>query len=78
MAQALALRAASALDNAQLYDQAGLMVRLDEKNWLKCGSEFFDGKRWWIASAIWDEERPDNPMPPEYLPKVGADKPAAK
>jgi len=39
---------------------------------------FFDGKRWWIASAIWDEERPDNPMPPEYLPKVGADKPAAK
>jgi hypothetical protein len=39
---------------------------------------FFDGKRWWIASAIWDDERPDNPMPPEYLPKAGADKPAAK
>jgi len=29
---------------------------------------FWDGKRWWIASAIWDEERPDNPMPKEYLP----------
>jgi hypothetical protein len=39
---------------------------------------FFDGKRWWIASAIWDEERPDNPMPPDYLPQAGADKPAAK
>lgn len=30
---------------------------------------FYDGKRWWIASAIWDEERPDNPLPPEYLPE---------
>jgi hypothetical protein len=39
---------------------------------------FFDGKRWWIASAIWDEERPENPMPPEYLPKPSPDKPAAK
>jgi hypothetical protein len=29
---------------------------------------FWDGKRWWIASAIWDEERPDNPIPKEYLP----------
>ena len=29
---------------------------------------FWDGKRWWIASAIWDEERAGNPMPAEYLP----------
>jgi len=29
---------------------------------------FWDGKRWWIASAIWDNERPDNPFPKEYLP----------
>jgi len=28
---------------------------------------FWDGQRWWIASAIWDEERPDNPLPAEYL-----------
>jgi hypothetical protein len=27
----------------ELYDQAGIMVRLDEANWLKCGIEFFEG-----------------------------------
>lgn len=35
---------------SQLYDQAGIMVRLDEKHWLKCGSEYFDGRRW--ASVV--------------------------
>jgi len=29
---------------------------------------FWDGKRWWIAGAIWDEERDDNPIPKEMLP----------
>ena len=27
-----------------------------------------DGSRWWIASVAWDAERPDNPIPPDYLP----------
>ncbi len=27
----------------ELYDQAGLMVRLDERNWVKAGIEFTDG-----------------------------------
>ena len=27
-----------------------------------------DGRRWWIASVVWDTERPDNPIPPAYLP----------
>jgi len=27
-----------------LYDQAGLMLRVDEKNWLKTGIEFTDGE----------------------------------
>jgi hypothetical protein len=26
---------------------------------------YWDGTRWWIASATWDDERPDNPIPPE-------------
>jgi hypothetical protein len=30
---------------------------------------FWDGKRWWIASAIWDDERTGNPIPAEYLQK---------
>lgn len=34
---------------------------------------FWDGKRWWIASAIWDDERPDNPIPAEYLPTKDAE-----
>ena len=28
---------------ATLYDQAGLMVRVDEANWVKCGIEYVDG-----------------------------------
>jgi hypothetical protein len=27
-----------------------------------------DGTRWWIASVMWDYERPDNPIPDQYLP----------
>jgi hypothetical protein len=30
---------------------------------------FFDGKRWWIASVCWDDERADNPISPDYLPR---------
>jgi|HubBroStandDraft_6_1064221.scaffolds.fasta_scaffold109418_1 hypothetical protein len=30
---------------------------------------FWDGTRWWIASNIWDDERKDTPIPPEFLPK---------
>jgi len=29
---------------------------------------FWDGKRWWIANAIWTDETKDNPIPKEYLP----------
>ena len=30
---------------------------------------FWDGARWWIASAIWDSERADNPLPADLLPR---------
>ena len=29
---------------------------------------FWDGKRWWVASAIWFDEDPAHPIPPELLP----------
>jgi hypothetical protein len=29
---------------------------------------FWDGKRWWIANAVWDQETPNKPIPKEYLP----------
>ena len=29
---------------------------------------YYDGTRWWIASAVWDGERADNPIPKELLP----------
>ena len=35
---------------AVLYDQAGLMVRVDEENWVKCGVEFVNGIQ--HASAV--------------------------
>lgn len=28
-----------------------------------------DGTRWWVVSVYWEAERPDNPLPPEYLPR---------
>ncbi len=26
-----------------------------------------DGTRWWVVSIYWEAERPDNPLPPQYL-----------
>jgi uncharacterized protein len=39
------------------YDQAGLMVRLDAENWMKCGTEFFDGRR--HASVVFTRDFSD-------------------
>jgi regulation of enolase protein 1 (concanavalin A-like superfamily) len=39
------------------YDQAGLMVRRDERVWLKCGVEFVDGRQ--HASAVVTREESD-------------------
>jgi regulation of enolase protein 1 (concanavalin A-like superfamily) len=35
---------------ADLYDQAGLMVRVDQTTWIKCGIEYFQGLQ--HASAV--------------------------
>jgi regulation of enolase protein 1 (concanavalin A-like superfamily) len=42
---------------AAQYDQAGLMVRLDEKQWMKCGTELVDGKR--NASVVFTRDFSD-------------------
>ena len=42
---------------AALYDQAGLMVRRDPENWVKCGTEFFDGQR--HASVVFTRDFSD-------------------
>jgi regulation of enolase protein 1 (concanavalin A-like superfamily) len=42
---------------ASVYDQAGLMVRLDEKRWMKCGSELVGGKR--RASVVFTHDFSD-------------------
>jgi hypothetical protein len=31
---------------------------------------FFDGTRWWILTIYWQEERPENPLPAEFLPRA--------
>jgi hypothetical protein len=28
-----------------------------------------DGRRWWVVSILWDEERPDNPLPKDFAAK---------
>ncbi|MBI5958074.1 MAG: DUF1349 domain-containing protein [Chloroflexi bacterium] len=53
-----------------LYDQAGLMVRLDETVWMKCGIEFFEGLQ--HVSAVVTREFSDwsvvpLPNPPAVL-----------
>jgi len=27
-----------------------------------------DGDRWWVVTVFWDSERPQNPLPAQYLP----------
>ena len=29
---------------------------------------FYDGTRWWVASAVWQTEDKDHPIPEELLP----------
>ncbi|HEY4388168.1 MAG TPA: DUF1349 domain-containing protein [Ktedonobacteraceae bacterium] len=48
-----------------LYDQAGLMVRASESEWIKCGIEFFDGVQ--HVSAVVTREYSDWSLGPTLL-----------
>jgi len=41
----------------ELYDQAGLMVRIDERRWIKIGVEFSDGQL--MMSTVLTDEKSD-------------------
>ena len=44
---------ASRADFQSLYDQAGIMVRIDAQHWVKAGIEFSDGRAM-LASVLTD------------------------
>jgi hypothetical protein len=48
---------------ATQYDQAGLMVRIDADNWMRCGTEFIDGKRY--ASVVFTRTYSDGSTLPD-------------
>lgn len=48
---------------ATQYDQAGLMVRVDAENWMRCGTEFIDGKRY--ASVVFTRTYSDGSTLPD-------------
>lgn len=53
-----------------LYDQAGLMLRLDERNWIKAGIEFVDGQQFLSAVVTRDfSDWSTTPLPgnPEWV-----------
>jgi len=48
---------------AAQYDQAGLMVRIDAENWMRCGTELIDGKRY--ASVVFTRTYSDGSTLPD-------------
>ena len=48
---------------AAQYDQAGLMVRIDAENWMRCGTELLDGKR--NASVVFTRTYSDGSTLPD-------------
>jgi hypothetical protein len=37
---------------------------------------FNDGSRWWVVGVLWDNERPEKPIPPEFLKRRAPSPPA--
>jgi regulation of enolase protein 1 (concanavalin A-like superfamily) len=48
---------------AAQYDQAGLMIRIDGENWMRCGTELIDGKR--FASVVFTRTYSDGSTMPD-------------
>jgi hypothetical protein len=48
---------------ATQYDQAGLMVRINADNWMRCGTEFIEGKRY--ASVVFTRTYSDGSTLPD-------------
>jgi len=55
-------------DYRTLYDQAGLMVRVDEERWMKCGIEYVDGVQ--LASVVVTRDYSDWSVTPVENPST--------
>jgi hypothetical protein len=60
IAQVMSTYASSTTPGGEAFDRGINSIQLT-----------WDGDRWWIVSWVFDSERPDNPIPPEYLPEKG-------
>ena len=54
-------------DFQALYDQAGIMVRIDAQRWVKAGIEFSDGRAM-LASVLTDGDRTGQRRPMSTMP----------
>jgi hypothetical protein len=60
VAHVMSTYASSTTPNGEIIDRGINSIQLT-----------WDGERWWIVSWIFDSERPDNPIPEEFLPGKG-------
>ena len=38
-----------------------------EGRWVNYFTLYWDGSRWWISGMVWDQERPNNPIPKSWI-----------
>lgn len=55
-------------DYHDLYDQAGLMLRLDAERWLKCGIEYVEGN-YFVSAVVTNGSSDWSVVPLEQLPE---------
>ncbi len=54
-------------DYRDLYDQAGLMLRIDAEHWLKCGIEYIEGS-YFVSAVVTNGSSDWSVVPLERLP----------